>query len=289
MPEDSTFRQAIVNDLIAPKIPVGIAWPSTVAILMATPPSVQLLGSGSLFEIAGERFVVTAAHVIGAASSCGATIGISSSDASLTATPGQWMATSPRSDGVDPYDVAVYRLPERAVERLSDKHFLRREDADFQDQSTTGVFALFGFPGLWTMPSSAQREPVRSKGFEYVAYAFSADKDQFGGFDSRHHLLLDATAKQATMPDGSPATLRHRNGRFASFPLDLGGISGCPVWVIGDLRAPIEKWGPPRLVGVQTHVYRECAAIRATRWAAVTTLIASAYPSLRPALELITE
>jgi hypothetical protein len=248
--------QAGLNARIAAKIPAD-GWESTVPIVVANPPSVHLLGTGSLFEIAGERFVVTAAHVIKAAHDKGKTIGISDDATSFIAVAGDWLLSAPvQRDGVeDPFDVAVYRLSQPAVERLRARRFLRRADVEFGEQSATSVFALFGFPGLWTMTSRGDGEKLRLKALEYVTYASSADGKQLNGFDSRYHLLLCGAAAQITLPDGSEAVFQDRSGRAATFPRDLKGISGCAVWAIGDLALPVKDWGPARVVGVQTGVY----------------------------------
>lgn len=72
-----------------------------------------------------------------------------------------------------------------------------------------------------------------------------------------------------------------RDGQPATFPRDLRGISGCPVWAIGDLVRPVAEWRPPRVAGVQTGAYQGSEVIRATRWVAVTTLLTEAFPNLR--------
>lgn len=52
------------------------AWKSTVVIVRAQKPDVIQLGTGTLFRIADKSFVVTAAHVIRAASDLNQTVGI---------------------------------------------------------------------------------------------------------------------------------------------------------------------------------------------------------------------
>jgi hypothetical protein len=281
--------QAEVNARIAPKIPTSAGWSSTVAIAVAKPPSVHLLGTASLFEVAGERFVVTAAHVIRLAHEYGKTIGITSAGRGFIATAGEWFASSPRSEGTDePLDVAVYPLPRGSVERLKDKRFLRREDVDFREQSATAVFALFGFPGLWSAASEADDTPLRLKALEYVAHAVSSEGKDLIGFNPRYHLLLDVNPEESTTPDGAKVTVHDRSGRPATLLRRFVGISGCAVWAIGDLTIPIEDWGPPRVVGIETGVYQPSEVIRVTRWVAATTLINEVAPHVRPAIDLWT-
>jgi hypothetical protein len=82
---------------------------------------------------------------------------------------------------------------------------------------------------------------------------------------------------------------RRKDGTAAAFPRDLRGVSGGPVWTIGDLDIPMQNWPriAPSLVGVQTGVYQPSQVIRVTRWVAVTTLIYATFPELRSALELL--
>ena len=87
MNEQQRLR-AQLNTRVSAKIP-SEAWASIVPIVIANPPSVSLLGTGSLFDAAGERFVVTAAHVIRTAHGHGKTIGISDAATSFIAASGR--------------------------------------------------------------------------------------------------------------------------------------------------------------------------------------------------------
>lgn len=278
--------QAQINSRVSAKIPTE-AWASIVPIVIAAPPSVHLLGTGSLFGIAGDCFVVTAAHVIRTAHDHEKTIGISDAATSFIATSGDWISSAPVQHGDDdPFDVAVYKLPEPAVERLRGKRFVRRADVDLGEQSATAVFTLFCFPGLLATASQADDERLQLTPLEYTTHASSDNRELLNGFNPRYHLLLDGTPRQVTWPDGSDVRLEDKAGRAATLPRDLKGISGCSVWTIGDLKVPVGDWGPARVVGVETGVYQPSEVIRATRWVAVTTLLYEAFPQLRPALEL---
>ena len=287
MSPNANSLQRSVNERISNFVPRH-AWRSTVAIVVAKRPAVHLLGTGSLFQIADRRFVVTAAHVVRLAHEDDRTIGISGDSNSLISVHGDWISSA-SSSGEDPFDVAVYSLPGAAVQQLSQFRFLRMTDASFGEQPKTAVFTLFGHPGIWASPSRDDGEKVQLKGLEYTAYAYERSVDNLLGYNPKYHLLLDAEAEQVTWTDGSRAEFTHRNGTVVIFPRDLKGISGGPVWRTADLNLPIERWHPlsPSLAGVQTGVYQPSQVIRVTRWAAVTTLIHAAFPELRPAIDLI--
>jgi len=283
---DKNSLQASTNIRIGAHIPKW-AWDATVAIVVARRPVVYLLGTGSLFQIADCFFVVTAAHVIREASEYDRTVGISG-DSSFISVHGDWMSSVSDSED-DSFDVAVYALPSRAVRRLSHFRFLRVDDVSFDEQSEAGVFTLFGHPGIWSSPSKEDGETLQLKSLEYTAIAYQGSVNTLIGYDPRYHLLLDAKAQEVTWDNGTRAEFIDRGGRNATFPRDLKGISGCPVWRTVDLNVPPENWQklPPKLVGVQTGIYQESQVIRVTRWAAVTTLINAAFPELRPAINLI--
>ncbi len=284
---DANSLQASANKRISDFVPRHV-WRSTVAIVVAKRPAVHLLGTGSLFQIADRRFVVTAAHVVRLAHDYDRTIGISGDSNSLISVHGDWISSA-SSSGEDPFDVAVYSLPESAVQRLSQSRFLRMGDVSFGEQPRTAVFTLFGHPAIWALPSRDESEQVQLKGLEYTAYTYERSVDTLQGYNPKYHLLLDAEAEQITWIDGSRAEFTRRNGTAAAFPRDLKGVSGGPVWRTADLNLPIEEWHllSPSLAGVQTGVYQPSQVIRVTRWAAVTTLIHAAFPELRPAIDMM--
>lgn len=283
---DASSLQASANSRIGAHVPKH-AWDATVAIVVARRPAVYLLGTGSLFQIADRSFVVTAAHVIKLAHEHDKTIGISG-DNSFISVHGDWTSSVSSSED-DPLDVAVYPLPQGAVQRLSRFRFLRIDDVSFDEQSKAGVFTLFGHPAIWSSPSQEEGEALRLRGLEYTAIAYQGSVKTLIGYDPRYHLLLDAQAQEVTWDNGTRAAFIDQGGKTATFPRDLKGISGCPVWRIVDLNVPPENWQKlaPKVVGVQTGIYQESQVIRVTRWAAVTTLINAAFPELRPAINLI--
>ena len=288
---DKIGAQRRINKRIAPHIP-GIAWKSTVAVVVADRPNVLQIGSATIFQIADMHFVVTAAHVVRRAGEAGKTIGISGGkDEHFVALAGNWILSSPDGEEgskVDRFDLAVHLLSEDAVERLSEMRFLRLSDATFGDPGPRAVFTLFGYPGLWANPSRNDTERVSVKPLEYTTYAYDGSLAGIQDYHLRTQLLLSAGAEDLSAPTGEPLEFRDRFGQLARLPVGLKGVSGCSVWHIGDLDVPIEKWGArgPSLAGVVTGVYQGHGAIRATRWIGVTTLINEAFPAVRPVLQL---
>jgi hypothetical protein len=283
---DTRSLQASANASIRAHIPKYV-WDGTVAIVVARRPAIYLLGTGSLFQIADRFFVVTAAHVIKEAHLYDRTIGISG-DSSFISVSGDWICSVSNSED-DVFDIAVCSLPPDAVQRLSHFRFFRIDDVSFDEYSKTRVFTLFGHPSIWSTPSKKEGDLLQLKRFEYTAIAYQGSVKDLTNYDPRYHLLLDANSEEITWDDGTKAEFTDREGKNRTFPRELQGISGCPVWRTVDLGEARENGSMlvPKLVGVETGIYQPSQVIRVTRWAAVMTLINAAFPELRPAINLI--
>lgn len=266
------------------------AWDNTVAIVIAHDGGVHQFGSGILFRVADYTFVITAAHVVKRAVKNQKTLGISNASGSFVTADGQWLCSSEGQFGSneDPFDVAVKRIGDDAVKRLSGKEFLRFDDIDFAKQSPAAVYTLFGFPAAWSEPSITDETPLKLKGLQYTTYRYDRETTDLQEYQERIHLLLDA---QYPCSDDAAEVVRFQNtaGEDEPFPGKLGGISGCSVWRIGDLKLPIHSWtnDQARIVAVQTGVYASRQAIKASLWVAVSTLLYQAFPELRPAISLL--
>jgi len=189
----------------------------------------------------------------------------------------------------DPFDVAVLHLTSDLVPRFEGGRFLRVTDVRFDFDVQFGVFTLFGYPAIWTQPDAADPSLLNAKALQYTTYTFEGSTHPFERFQERFHLALDADLHESRDENANGVQLNYVGGVRARFPDDLEGISGCPVWHIGDRRAKLEQWPliEPRLVGVETAVYRKAGVVKATRWIAVNTVINEAFPQLRPVFEML--
>ena len=256
------------------------------------------IGTAVLFQIADVFFVVTAGQVVQLACDADKTIAISGGvDDHFVALAGQWIrSTGSVGHATDVYDVAVHRLSEGAVRRLSEgavrrlsnARFLRLSEVEFGDRGPRAVYTLFGFPGLWSILSAADTEPVSAKPLEFTTYAYDGGIGGMQQYEARLHILLSATPEELTSPDGAPLQFKDRLGQSVRLPIGMKGISGCSVWHIGHLDVPIEQWAErgATLVGMVSGVYQAHGAVKVTRWVAVTTLINAAFPDLQQVLRL---
>jgi len=275
-----------LNVQLNSRIPID-AWKATVSIVIVLGRKLQQFGTGTLVSIADQSFVVTAAHVIKEAQKYGSSLCLAGERGSFVQIQGNWLCSVEGQYGTssDPFDVAVLLLDSSTVEKLSGNTFLRLDDIDFDNDQTTGIFCLCGFPALWSRPSTDAEPTMSVNPLQYVTYAFACSTESLSEYQERFHILLEAGPSENTDIEGNQLVFRGRGGAPASFPKDLGGISGCSVWKIGDRRVPLSEWASlrPKVIGVQTAVYPGLQIIKATRWVAVSTLFYEAFPELRAA------
>jgi hypothetical protein len=208
----------------------------------------------------------------------------------IIATAGTWILSDglQNSTGNNPLDVAVYALNEDQTTRLGHRRFLKLGDVSFSEDFSHGYFLISGFPQIWSTECDETLDTMKLRLLQFSTFAYQGSTAALNGYDARYHLLLDAKPEELLDESGGKMQFRTRSGASATMPNDLPGVSGCSVWQIGDLRTPADQWraNQAKLVAVQTGVYPNRALIKATRWIAASTLIHSAFPELRPAIQL---
>jgi hypothetical protein len=184
--------------------------------------------------------------------------------------------------------LALYQLNSRQLTRLGEVSFVRIADVDFDSDLSKGYFVLSGFPRMWSTTSDRNSGPMKSRLLQFGTQSFCGSTAALESYDPSWHFLLEARPGALCDEIGASTTFKTRSGHPAQIPADLGGISGCSVWFVGNLREPANSWtrNRARIVGVETAVFPSRGAIKATRWKAVTTVIHEAFPRLRSALEL---
>lgn len=286
MTDPASKQASTLLQAMAASIPDAVS-AATVAIAGANGPIVRHFGSGTLLAVADRCFVVTAAHVIRKAHDAQATVGISGgSHGYFVATPGNWIL-SQGSTQEDPFDIAIYLLDPSQVARLDRCTFVRIADVSFNADLSRGYFIVSGFPSIWATESTKAEDAVELRMLQYSTCSYAGNIAGLQSYDARYHLLLEAKPEQVFDLSGAAMQFRTRSGYPAQMPQDLRGISGCSVWMIGDLATPCETWQAQdaRLVAVETGVFPTRGAIKSTRWSAVTTLIYAAFPELRPTID----
>lgn len=263
---------------------------AAVAILRTNSESTVAHGSGTLFQVADQRFVVTAAHVLRRAKEIGWGIGITG-EKEIVQLPGDWLCSPQTGSQPDRGlgDIAVYKLTEAQVTDLGQREFVRVADLGLHADVTKGFFLLLGFPAMLSDSAHGPGEIVGLGAFRFATTA-SQVGNSLEDFDKNVHFLLDAKDDALVNMLGMRTTLRARHGVPVKLVDGVPGISGCGVWRIGRPRTAPESWtqDDARLVGVATAVYGKSEVIKVTRWKFVTKLIDAGFPDLRPSLKLLT-
>jgi hypothetical protein len=262
---------------------------STIGLVVSKNSVVRQIGTGTLVAIADHRFVVTAAHVIRQASEFEATLGVSGTkDGHFISTVGPWLLTTGSAEHPDSHDVALYELTSEQAQRFETTKFVRIVDVAFPRDMTGKFFIVTGFPAMWSTTLDKNDVTMKAKLLQYGTYSFEGLTSGLDDYDQERHFLLEASPSVLLDHTGEQTSFRTRTGHAAFMPADLQGISGCSVWLIGDLQQPVESWSKTtaKLVGIETGVYPRRSAIKVTRWNSITTLLYNAVPQLRPVLEM---
>src|SRR5947209_7272533 len=117
-------------------VPTDLAAAASVAILVEHGPRLRVLGSGTLFCVGEESFVVTAAHVM--AMGAGQNLRLALNQCQ----PGEIVPLIGEVllDGRDPCDVAAVHLPAQVADGIDPKRFLRVSNVSFAEDLAEGFF-----------------------------------------------------------------------------------------------------------------------------------------------------
>ena len=89
-----------------------------------------------------------------------------SDDGRFVTLSGQTLVSSEGQYGssTDLFDIALHRFSPDAVARLAKKRFLIFDDIEFDSQSATAVYTIFGFPAVWSSPGGSTDNKVDVQG-----------------------------------------------------------------------------------------------------------------------------
>ena len=254
---------------------------ATVPVFAARSKSEELwpFGTGTLAAIGNRRLLVTAAHVRtkqkkqGYDFLCAAT-----AKGSFTALiQGNWIL-------YPKVDVAIFELSERHFSDLEANAFVSLCDIALDVETSTGIFALFGLPAVWSAPSlRGDSSPVKSKALQFITHAYSGSTTGLENFDASVHVVLNAGSADHRNDKGEEISWPDRLNRF------LPGISGCGIWKLcreGELPA-LPDPAHSRLVAVETGVFSDRGIVKGTKWSVVAALIQESFPDLKPTFDII--
>jgi hypothetical protein len=276
-PAEWTKDDERFNNLVSRMAPRVAAY--TTPILAAYGGGVRQHATGTLIRFGDHRFLVTASHAIkdfvkGQELYPDLSLLIEDGCGHLVPLHGRFSATQiardksrpVHADDGDDWDVAAWHLHPTTLAKLKGKSFANRTDLSFDEDLTSGVYFLVGFPCEWGEFDGASRT-FHCQPFPCIAQAYPRAHDA-PVFDPRFHIAIELD-----LPTPHP----HK----------LLGISGCSVWKLSG--SPMSaSWDPSqaRIVGVQTGVLQEAGFIKATQWRHVIPVLLQISPELAPGLSL---
>jgi hypothetical protein len=275
---DEQYSQAMQR--IDKMVPTDLVSASSVAILIERGRQLGILGSGTLFRIAEESFVITAAHVVKNSE------GVNLRLAPNLCRPDEIVPLIGEAirDDRDTFDVAAIHLQGQIAEKIDPNRFLRLSHVSFAEDLAEGFFVVFGYP---EMMFSHDKGNVKIMLFHHGGPAYTSESSAIPHYDPHLSLLLDADIDETRCVDGKRIDFRYPQGPSAPFPTELKGISGGSVWQImrnpHDIR---EDSANARIVAVEVAICQSKRCIRATRWKAVRDMLRSEMPNLRSVIDM---
>ena len=174
-------------------------------------------------------------------------------------------------------DVAAIELPQSVVDDfLPVRRFLTMADVDIKTNSTSGIYAAFGFPNAWFQTG----EVTRSNPLSFLGAIYEDERNPSAFYDARVHLVVGFHRRSWSVFAQTEKLLPK-----------LEGMSGCGMWRIIDYsKGNMDNWTPKkvRLVALQHRslMFNQNRYIQGTWMHYVLGLIWDQYPTLRDAMRI---
>ncbi len=227
------------------------------------PGVVRGIGTGLLFRLAGVSFLVTADHVFGDAGTQ-QLLCFREGNNKLASKGGEVLFTR------EPVlDVAVLKLDEISVKRLSDSDFRTQLDITTGPPQASDTFCIYGYP---IDPDYSSTRLTAWKSIPLICLVRLATvSSPLSNHSSTSNLLFEIDLNEVTDASG-------REGRL---PDSLGGISGGPIFRFSNT-------GDVSIVAVETSTFRSAnkLQIKATPWSFVLGLVDQHLGGIAPATKL---
>jgi hypothetical protein len=198
----------------------------------------ELIASAVLMRVDGLNLLCTAAHVLDARDSrnlylpYGDTLQPFGARAIRTSLPGAGAA--------DRLDVALMSLDDAVCQRFNGFRFVSvRDDVDPNDVPCSGrLYSFVGFPATKNK-SLPPGQSVQPRSISVTGPSLPQEEYDRHGFNPATHLLVEFSRKRMVARDGS-----------VQCPTAPHGLSGGPVWRIGDVPQLVNRTNSEKLVGI---------------------------------------
>lgn len=237
-------------------------------------------GTAVLFEIAGQHFLLTAAHVVEPGLNKQVTLYVPVGDRrDLIPFAASVLSTKRPRDGpilrTDIFDIAAIPLTRTDVRAIGKDHeWIRLERCRFRHAVTpSSVCAVFGYPDEGRKADPAKRSlSVPGTMFAVVPYTGRRLKDYRPGINLAFNFHSDRLFK-------------YEDKSWRSFEPE--GISGCGVWRLFD-HQPGRSWSETELalIAIQNRHNRNEEVLKTTTIGCVVRMIYENMPELRRSIDL---
>jgi len=207
----------------------------------------RLVGTGFIFPYASQHYLISAAHVLEEHYQDGQSIHYYIQPGIPHRLDGPAFLTSPSSGNRDDdiIDVGIVRLESPLPMENTLKQIVPFERLKTgMDHVGEKVYMAIGYPATQINPD------YEAKTFSPSAMVYwnrLADEEIYKrkGLSTKSHILIEYDRKRSMLSDDIEGTTP-----------DPRGMSGCPVWCLGDLKA-IDVSGPTPIVGIAIEHDRE--------------------------------
>ena len=229
------------------------------------------IGTGTLFQIAEEHFLVTAAHVsddLGDGDDKAALVTCALERSEPVQLTGKSLSTDSQTD------VSVFLLDPTVVARLPGRVPLRLSDVCLAAPGPEAPIFIHGYPQEYQKRTDDEHQPAA---LTYPSKLFQGSPPD--NYDPNLHILVGY----------SEENLASNLEDEASFPR-LQGISGSSIWCgFTPPSGTTQTLKDIKVIAVQTSVFPRLKLIKGTRWEVVLVLIYDKCPDLRGAITVNSE
>lgn len=271
--------QSHVSDIVSrPSVPIFAANLGSLrqerGLFIVEGPPIIGYGSGTLFRVGKQNFLITAAHVIDECRAAGCELRIGMGNPSRPQPIGM-TDDDVAADSIN--DVAVIRLRPEVIPRLHGSHFLQLNDIALDADLEDWRCVLFGYLATGTRPNKDYSELLLHN---YMHWTTKFDGGvNADSYDNSRHLLVEYHPVSWSIRDAVPS----------DSPKSLGGLSGSSLWQVFTTKHVDQGWtrDVAKVVAVENLVYDD-RIVRCTRWEFVLPLLARFEPDVvlpQPELE----
>jgi hypothetical protein len=246
---------------------------SVVPIFGSTGDGMTAEGTGTLFQIADARFLVTATHVLEFMADHPDEQSLYTTD--FGAGPPVPLLGHFAGRDQRPLDVAAVRLADETVASLPRRTFLRFSDVFLGSTPDEWPFFVHGYP-VALLKRGVNGAPTAPTALTIPTSKYRGTTGHLGDSEPGIHLFLNLP--DANLSDGVNMDVR--------MP-ELKGVSGCSIWAgLPTAATGTARFDAVKVVAVQTGVFHRAGAIKGTLWTGALMLIGQRWPDLRPAIDV---